>query len=183
MKRITLLLTVMFAFTLAGAACKKKEPPPIPPPAPGQGMPGEPGAPHGMPGGPGAPEGMMGPAGGPEKKVTVPHAVKGSWKAVKVEVEYKKAKSKKTLTVPLNSDLKIPDTDMTLKVGNFLPHFSMTADSITSNSNNLENPAVSIDIVQGGKIVFHGWLFSKFPDIHPFQNDAIGLKLLEAVKK
>ncbi len=171
MKRIALLLTVLFAFTLAGAACKKKEPPPVPPPAPGQGMPGA----------PGAPQGMMG--GGPEKKITVPDAVKGSWKAVKVEVEYKKTKSKKTLTVPLNSDLKIPDTDMTLKAGSFLPHFSMTADSITSSSNNLENPAVSIEIFQGGKEVFHGWLFSKFPDIHPFQNDAIGLKLLEGIKK
>ena len=173
MKRIAMLLTVMFALSLSAAACKKKEPPPVPPPAPGQGMPG----------GAGAPPGMMGPGGGPEKKVTVPDAVKGSWKAVKVEVEYKKTKSKKTLTVPLNSDLKIPDTDMTLKAGNFLPHFAMTADSITSNSNNLENPAVSIEIMQGGKSVFHGWLFSKFPDIHPFQNDTIGLKLLEAVKK
>jgi len=171
MKRIALLLTVLFVFTLTGTACKKKEQPPVPPPAPGQGMPGAPGAPHGMMG------------GGPEKQVTVPAAVKGSWKAVKIEVEYKKTKSKKVLTVPLNSDLKIPDTDMTLKVGEFLPHFAMTADSITSNSNNPENPAVGIDIAQGGKIAFHGWLFSKFPDIHPFQNDSIGLKLLEGVKK
>lgn len=171
MKRVALLLTVMFALTLAGAACKKKEPPPVPPPATGPGMPGGPGAPHGMMG------------GGAEKKVTVPDAVKGSWKAVKIEVQYKKTNSKKTLTVPLNSELKVPDTDMTLKAGNFLPHFSMTADSITSSSNNLENPAVSIEIFQGGKEVFHGWLFSKFPDIHPFQNDTIGLKLLEAVKK
>lgn len=171
MKRIALLLAVLFAFTLSGAACKKKEPPPVPPPAPGQEMPGAPGAPHGMMG------------GAPEKKVTVPDAVKASWKAVRIEVEYKKAKSKKAYTVTLNSEFKIPDTDMTLKVGNFLPHFSMTADAITSNSNNLENPAVGIEIFQGGKEVFHGWLFSKFPDIHPYQSDTIGLKLLEGVKK
>ena len=171
MKRVALLLTVSFALTLAVAACKKQEPPPVPPPAPGQGMPGEPGAPHGMMG------------GGPEKKIVVPDAVKGAWKAAKIEIEYKKSKAKKSFTVALNSDLKIPDTDMTLKVGAFLPHFAMTADSITSNSNNLENPAVGIEIMQGGKEVFHGWLFSKFPDIHPFQNDTIGLKLIEGVKK
>ena len=171
MKRIALLLTVVFAFSVTGIACKKKEPPPVPPPAPGQGMPGEPGAPHGMMG------------GGPEKKIVVPDSVKGQWKAVKIEVAYKKTNTKKTLTVPLNSELKIPDTDMTLKMGEFLPHFAMTGDSITSNSNNLENPAVGVDIMQGGKIAFHGWLFSKFPDIHPFQNDMIGLKLLEGVKK
>ncbi len=170
MKRIAPLLAVLFVFTLAGAACKKQQPPPPPPPHAG-----------GMPGEAGGPPGMMG--GGPEKKITVPDAVKSSWKAVKIEVEYKKAKSKKVLTVPVNSDAKVPDTDMTLKVGAFLPHFAMTADSITSNSNNLENPAVAVDVVQGGKPVFHGWLFSKFPDIHPFQNDAIGLKLVEGVKK
>ncbi len=174
MKRIALLLTVLFAFTLAGAACKKKEPPPVPPPAAAPGMPGEPGA-------PGAPPGMMG--GGPEKKIVVPDAVKASWKAVKIEVEYKKSKSKKAFTVPLNSDMKIPDTDMTLKAGAFMPHFAMTADSITSNSNNLENPAVGVDVLQGGKSVFHGWLFSKYPDIHPFQNDTISLKLIEGIKK
>lgn len=169
MKRIAPLLVVLFAFTLAGAACKKQQPPPPPPPQAG-GMPGEAAGPPGM-------------GGGPEKKITIPDAVKSSWKAVKIEVEYKKAKSKKVLTVPVNSDAKVPDTDMTLKVGAFLPHFAMTADSITSNSNNLENPAVAIDIVQGGKPVFHGWLFSKFPDIHPFQNDTIGLKLVEGIKK
>ncbi|MGE5190655.1 MAG: DUF2155 domain-containing protein [Gemmatimonadota bacterium] len=173
MKRVALLLSVLFAFTVAGTACKKKEPPPVPPPAPGQGQ--------GMPGEPAAPHGAMG--GGPEKKVVVPDAVKGSWKAVKIEVDYKQAKSKKSFTVPLNSEFKIPDTDLTLKTGSFLPHFAMTADSITSNSNNLENPAVGIDVLQGGKIVFHGWLFSKYPDIHPFQNDAVALKLLEGIKK
>ncbi len=173
MKRIALLVTVLFALTMAEAACKKKEPPP---PPPGQGMPGQ-----GMPGEGGAPHGMMG--GGPEKKVVVPDSVKGQWKAVKIEVDYKKGKGKKAFTVPLNSEFKIPDTDMTLKVGEFLPHFAMTADSITSNSNNLENPAVGVDMMQGGKNIFHGWLFSKFPDIHQFQNDAIGLKLIEPVKK
>ena len=167
MKRIALLLAVLFAFTVAGAACKKKEPPP---PIPAQGMPGEGGSPHGMMG------------GGPEKKVVVPDAVKGKWKAVKIEVDYKKKNAKKTFTVPLNSDFKIPDTDMTLKVGEFLPHFTMTADTITSNSANLDNPAVGVDVVQGGKNIFHGWLYTKFPDIHPFQNDAIGLKLVEPVK-
>ncbi len=169
MKRIAVLLAALFAFTLAGAACKKQPPPPPPPPA------------GGMPGEAGAPPGMMG--GGPEKKVIVPDAVKASWKAVKIEVDYKKTKTKKVITTALNTDVKVPDTDITLKVGPFLPHFAMTADSITSTSNNLENPVVGVDVVQGGKIVFHGWLFQKFPDVHSFQSDTIALKLVEGIKK
>lgn len=177
MKRLALFVSMLLIVGLAGAGCQKKEPPPTPPPAPGQGMP--PGSE--MPGQPGAPHGSM--AGAPEKKITVPDAVRGSWKAVKLEVEYKEKKSKKAFSIPLNSDFKVPDSDMTLKVGDFLPHFTMTADSITSGSNNLENPAVRIEVMQGGKSVFKGWLFSKYPAVHPFQSDKYGLALLEAAKK
>ena len=121
--------------------------------------------------------------GGPEKKVVVPDAVKGSWKAVKIEVEYKDKKSKKQFTVPLKSEFKVPDSDLVLKVGEFLPHFAMAADSITSNSNNPENPAVQAEVFQGGKEVFHGWLFSKFPSVQPFQHDKFGVTMVEGVKK
>ena len=131
---------------------------------------------------PGAPHGE---AGAPpvEKKIVVPEDVKGTWKAVKVEVEYKGKKSKKTFTIPVNSEFKVPDSDLTVKVGSFLPHFTMAADQITSGSNNLENPAAQVEVFEAGKEVFHGWLFSKYPAVHPFQNDKFGLVLLEGVKK
>ena len=176
MKKFTLLVAVLMMVVIAGTGCKKKEPPPPPMPpqgAPGQpGMPGMPGAPHGEPGAPPV-----------EKKIVVPDAVKGAWKAVKVEVEFKGKKSKKAFTIPLNSEFKVPDSDLTLKVGNFLPHFTMAADQITSGSNNLENPAAQIEEFQGGKEIFHGWLFAKCPAVHPFQNDKFGLVLLEGIKK
>ena len=169
MKRIALLAAMLLVFTVAGSACKKKEQPPVPPPpAPGQGMPG-------------APHGPMG--GATEKKVVVPDAVKAGWKSARIEVEFKEKKAKKQFTVALNSDFKIPDSDVTLKVGEFLPHFAMTADQITSNSNNLENPAVRVEVLQGGKEIFKGWLFSKFPAIHPMQHDKYGLALIEGIKK
>jgi len=168
MKKFTLLVAALLVVALAGTGCKKKEPPP--PPMPPQGAPGMPGSPHGE-----APQA--------EKKVVVPDAIKGAWKAVKIEVEFKEKKSKKQFTVGLNSEFKVPDSDLTLKVGNFFPHFVMTADQITSGSNNLENPAAQIEVFQGGKEIFHGWLFSKFPAVHPFQHDKYGLVLLEGIKK
>ena len=172
MKKVTLLVAVLMMVALAGTGCKKKQPPP--PPMPPQGAPGQPGMP-GMPPGEGAPQ--------VEKKIVVPDAVKGAWKAVKVEVEFKEKKSKKTFTVPLDSEFKVPDTDITLKVANFLPHFSMAADQITSSSNNPENPAAQLEVFQGGKEIFHGWMFSKYPSVHPFTHDKYGVALLEGVKK
>ena len=172
MKKFTLLVAVLMMVAFAGTGCKKKQPPPPMPPQGAPGQPGMPGAPHGEPGAPAV-----------EKKVVVPDAVKGTWKAVKVEVEFKEKKSKKTFTIPLNSEFKVPDSDLTLKVGGFLPHFTMGADQITSGSNNLENPAAQLEVFQGGKEIFHGWLFSKYPAVHPFTHDKYGVALLEGVKK
>lgn len=170
MKKFTLMIAVLMMVAFAGTGCKKKQPPP-PPPMPPQGAPGQPG----MPGASG-----MAPV---TKTVVVPDAVKGTWKAVKIEVEFKEKKSKKTFTTPLNSEFKVPDTDLTLKVGNFLPQFAMGADQITSNSNNPENPAVQLEVFQGGKEIFHGWLFSLHPMVHPFTHDKYAITLLEGVKK
>src|SRR5512143_3397025 len=76
MKKFTLLVAVWTMVAFGAAGCKKQQPPP--PQTPPQGAPGMPG----MPGTPGAPQGEMG-APPVEKKVVVPDAVKGSWKAVK----------------------------------------------------------------------------------------------------
>jgi hypothetical protein len=170
MKRMSLMFAVLLVISLAGASCKQKQQPPVPPPMQ-EGMPGQPGAQHGMMG------------GGPEKKVIVPEDVKASWEAVKIEVEFKEKKTRKEFSVPLNSEFPVPDSDLTLKAGVFLPHFTMAVDQITSNSNNPENPACNVEVLVKGNQVFKGWLFTKFPDVHPFQHDRYGVKLVGGIKK
>ena len=167
MKKLCLVFAALLVVSLAGTSCRKKENPPAPPPQQGK-----------MPV---MPEGQMG--GGPEKTVVIPEEIQGTWKAVKVEVEYKDKKSGKTFTIPLNTEFKVPDSDLVLKIGDFLPHFSMSADQITSGSNDQVNPACNIEILVGEKQSFKGWLFAKFPDVHPFQHDKYGVKLLEGIKK
>ncbi len=98
-------------------------------------------------------------------------------------MEFKEKKTSQQFTIPLNSEFKVPDTDLTLKTGSFLPNFSMAADQITSSSNEPENPACNIEVLEKGDQVFKGWLFSKFPDVHPFEHGSYGVKLLEGVKK
>lgn len=167
MKKIGLIVVPLLVISVAAASCRKKEQPPPPPPAQ-QGMPGE-------------PHGMMG--GGPDKQVVVPDSVKAAWKAVKIEVEFKETQSRKQFSVPLNSEFQVPESDLTVKVGDFLPHFSMTADSITSASDKLENPAVRLEAMEQGTLIFKGWLFANHPDVHPLQHEKYGLKLIEGEKK
>lgn len=118
-----------------------------------------------------------------ERKVVVPESVKGKWSAVKILFEDKGSKKAQELTVKLNSEYKIPNTDLKLVVGDFLPDFRMDAGIITSASNELNNPAVAVKVYEGDREIFKGWLYMKFPTIHPFEHPKYGLTLKEGIKK
>jgi len=59
----------------------------------------------------------------------------------------------------------------------------MDAGTITSSSNTPNNPAVAIKVFEGDKEIFKGWLYAKFPTIHPFEHPKYGLTMKEAIKK
>ncbi|RPI37078.1 MAG: hypothetical protein EHM54_04060 [Nitrospiraceae bacterium] len=192
MKKQVLAVVCGLSLLLAAGACKKKE---ETPPMPQTGMPGQqgvmpaqPGAPMGQPGTPmgeqGVPPGhnVMIPKG--QSTVVVPDAVKGRWKAVVLVVTDKKTNKQNEYTVNLNSDFDIPGSKLKVHVGEFLPDFKMNGLQITSSSNEPNNPAVAVNVSDGGNQIFPpagkkwGWIYTKFPTMHPFEhpNYAIGLK-------
>jgi len=177
-KFLAIGMGVLLTFSLGVVGCKKKEQQPVPQApqmAPGAMPPG-----GQMPPGHGGP-GMNVPKG--ELSVTVPDSVKGKWSAVKLVVEDKATKKKQEITVNLNSETKIPNSNLKIAVGDFLPEFRMDAQTITSASNVPNNPAVRVKVFEGDKEIFKGWLYSKFPTIHPFEHPKYGLALKEGVKK
>ena len=185
MKKRILAVACIVVLLFAAGACKKKEQAPPQPGVPGQQLP--PGHPqpgqqlppgHPQSGGPGAP--MM-PKG--ETVVNIPDAVKGKWKAVVITIEDKKAKKSSDYTITLGSDLKVPNSNLNISVSEFLPDFKMDGLNITSVSNEPNNPAVRVKVTEGGKEIFKGWLYQKFPTIHPFEHQQFGLALKSAVKK
>ena len=82
-----------------------------------------------------------------------------------------------TLEVPLHGTAKIPDSDLEVRADVFLPAFTMTAEAITSSGVNPENPAARIAVLQKGQEIFAGWIFTRFPDVHPFQHPRFALRL------
>ena len=126
-----------------------------------------------------------------QTKVVIPETVKGKWSAAKIIFEDKGTKTKQEYTVKLNSDLKIPNSNLKIHVGDFLPDFKMDGLSLTSGSNEPKNPALGIKVFENDKQIFPapgtgkqwGWLFSKVPSIHPFEHPKYGIFLKEGVKK
>ena len=113
--------------------------------------------------------------------LVIPDSVKGKWKAVKLAVEDKKDRDSKEYTVDLHTDFSIPDSKLVVKVGDFLPDLKIEGTMFTSETNELNNPAVHVTILENSKEVFNGWLFSHFPTIHPFKHDRYGVTLKEAI--
>jgi hypothetical protein len=175
MKKQMLVAVCSLSLVLAFGACKKKE---EKPPMPQTGAPGQAQQlPSGQPGGPqvAMPKGQT--------AISVPDMVKGKWKAVTIVVEDKTAKKKNEYTINLNSDFKVPGSDLKITVGEYLPDFKMDGLNITSSSNEPNNPAVNVKILENDKEVFKGWLYSKFPAIHPFEHPKYSLTLKDGVKK
>jgi len=116
-----------------------------------------------------------------ESVVVVPESVKGKWKAVKIAVTDKAANKETVYTVAIGASLAIPDTGLTIAVDTFLPQFTMDGTTLTSQSNEPKNPAAQIRIMEGGKEVFKGWLFSLYPTTHAFNHPKYGFTLVDFI--
>ena len=126
----------------------------------------------------------MAPAGQVAKKeavVVVPESVKGKWKAVKIAVTDKTSNKENVFTVNIGGTLNIPDSGLSILVENFLPHFMMEGTTLTSQSNEPKNPAAQVRIMEGGKDVFKGWLFTLYPTTHAFQHPKYGFTLVDFI--
>ena len=116
-----------------------------------------------------------------ESVVVVPEKVKGKWKAVKIAVTDKDTNKETIYTVAIGSGVTLPGTRLTVKVDAFLPHFMMDGTTLTSQSNELKNPAAQIRILEGNNEIFKGWLFSLFPTTHAFQHPRYGFALVDYI--
>jgi len=195
MKRKVLAILVSLALAFSIGACKKQEPqkpvPQIPmqpgPMQPTPQMPMQP-APS-MPMQPSPQSPMQRPMTMGQTKIVVPDSIKGKWSAVKLVVQDKVTKESKEYTVNLNSDLKIPNSNLKIHVGEFFPDFKMSGINLTSASNEPKNPAVAVRISEGEKQIFPaqgkkwGWLFSKMPSVHPLNHPKYVIILKEGIPK
>lgn len=121
-------------------------------------------------------------------ELIVPPDVKDNWSAVKLLVEDKKLNKTQEFTVRLGDELNIPDSNLTIKVGHFLPDLTIRGQMITSASNTPNNPSVGVIIFSEGKQIFPesgewGWVYAKFPTMHSFRHERYSLILKEGVKK
>jgi hypothetical protein len=117
-------------------------------------------------------------------RLEVPEAVGQAYSGIVLLWKDSKTGKEGKLEVPLGgSAAAVPDSTLTVTADVFLPAFTMTSDVITSSGIEPENPAARIQVMDGGKSVFAGWIFQRFPDVHPFTHPRFSLRLDGGVRK
>jgi hypothetical protein len=116
-------------------------------------------------------------------RLVVPPEIEKTYSAIRLTWKDSKSGKEGALDIPLGGSARVPDSELDVHADVFLPAFTMTADEITSKGVELTNPAARITVAEKGKEVFGGWIFTNFPDVHPFEHPRFSLRLAGGVKK
>jgi hypothetical protein len=117
------------------------------------------------------------PQEGVPTRLEVPPEVTEAWSGIKVGWKDKSNASAGTIEVPLGGATPLPDPSLVVRADAFLPAFTMGGGAITSDGVEPQNPAARIAVFEKGKEIFAGWIFTRFPDVHPFEHSRFQLSL------
>ncbi len=141
------------------------------------------GMPQGMDMGAGHGQGQALPQPKTTKEVVVSDDIKQRYPKVSLAITDKASGKTNNYPVTPNSEFKIPNSDLKVQVGAFIPDFTMTANQIISKSGDPNNPGLQVKIFEKEEQKYDGWLFANFPDMHAFEHDKFGVTLAKVEAK
>ncbi len=110
-----------------------------------------------------------------EIKIIVPQEVQSSWQVVPLGVAIDGENSK--IQVEVGVPIRLEKGDLVLLVEAFLPSYTSDFNTITSVSNELENPAVMVQLKKSDEVVARGWVFQNLPEYNTFKHGTVVLTL------
>ena len=123
-----------------------------------------------------------------EFQVVIPDLIKSDWSDIVLILEDREKGEAKEYRVKAGEKFDVPDSDLLIKVGPFLPDLTIIGSVITSASNEPNNPSIGIVIYEKGFQIFPqsgkewGWLYANLPTIHAVKHERFRLVLKEGIK-
>ncbi len=124
-----------------------------------------------------------GPGADVPTTLDVPPAVSQAFTGIKIAWKDKSDGKEGVIEVPLGGATPLPDPSLVVRGDAYLPAFTMGGGSITSDGIEEKNPAARITVFDKGKEIFGGWIFTRFPEVHPFGHPRFQLTLVGGVAK
>lgn len=118
-----------------------------------------------------------------EKEEISQDDVKSVFKNLTLRITNKHNNESFETVVPIGNKVSIDNTPLAVEILGYYPDFVMDEEKgVITKSLEERNPAAKINIYKEGKVVFKGWLFSNFPDVHAFEDNDYDVKLISSVK-
>ena len=124
-----------------------------------------------------------GEGAGVPTRLEVPPEVEAAYSGIKLRWKDSSNGQEGVIDVPLGGGTPLPDPSIVVRADVFLPAFSMGGGVLTSDGVEPQNPAARITVFEKGREVFGGWIFTRFPDVHPFTHPRYKLLLEGGVKR
>lgn len=112
-----------------------------------------------------------------QKTVSLSNEVKAKWKEVRLELVDNASGAKETVTIKVGGDVKLKE-GVKLRVDALVPDYAIAENTIESRSNEANNPAVLLELVEGDKTVARGWVFRDYPEFNSYNDGKFTVKLL-----
>jgi hypothetical protein len=110
-------------------------------------------------------------------RLEVPPEVEKAYSGVRLRWKDASDGKEGVIDVPLGGGTPLPDPSLVVRADVFLPAFSMGGGVLTSDGVEPQNPAARITVFERGQEIFGGWIFTRFPDVHPFSHPRFKLML------
>ncbi len=117
----------------------------------------------------------------PSRQIEIPPMVYDKWSSVRFTVLDKIGNEEKEYDVNIGDAFVIPNSDLKIVVKHFIPDFIAKNNIITTNSNEPNNPAVNIIIYDLDREIFKGWLYARFPTLHPVEHSKYQITLSKGI--
>jgi hypothetical protein len=116
--------------------------------------------------------------------VVVPESVSYRWTASMIRIARKDAPVEGKV-YELAADGSIEEDDGRLKVivGQYLPDFFMDDRMVSSKGDEPNNPTVRLTVYAGEEVIYTGWAFEKYPEMHAFVHPKYTISLVGGVEK
>lgn len=109
--------------------------------------------------------------------------VAAKYKGVKLEVTKLADKTKSNLSVPFGAKTVIDGTPLLIEVESLFPSFTMVEGGMANKSLNEDNPGAKVKIYKAGAVIFDGWLFQNFPEMHGLEDPEYSVVMVGSVLK
>ncbi|MDR0453526.1 MAG: DUF2155 domain-containing protein [Deferribacteraceae bacterium] len=101
---------------------------------------------------------------------------------ITVKLTDRESKESRDIFIPFMTPTQLEGTPLTVTVTQFFPDFVMSEKGSATRSLEPKNPGAKVKIT-GANPEFEGWLFSNFPDAHPYDNPDFDIAMVNAVEK